>query len=78
MIHDFYLKHLLVLSQFDRSNMSFEAQFANAFETNVVPQKHFVSRKFRLLSSTNESQDICSEHHFYNPDTTIKLYTSYE
>jgi len=57
--------------------MSFEAQFANTFKTNIVPQEYFISRKFRLLSSTNESQDICSKHHFDNPNTTIKLYRKY-
>ena len=57
--------------------MSFEAQFANTFKTNIVPQEHFIRRKFGLLTSTNESQDICSEHHFDNPNTTIKLYRKY-
>jgi hypothetical protein len=40
----------------------------------IVPKENFVQGEFRVLATTDKGQDIASEKHLHNTNTSIKFY----
>ena len=66
---------LLIFSKFHSFNIGFKAKFSNAFQLMIIPEEDLVHRKFRMWSSTNQCQNVTSEQHLRNPNSTVKFCT---
>jgi hypothetical protein len=72
-LHGHSLTHLLLSCQFNSSDGAFEAELADTFEAQVVPEEYFVCRELWPLPAADEGEDVGPKHHFHYADATIEF-----
>lgn len=66
--------YLLFSCQLDSSDRALEAKLTDAFEAQIVPEEHFVCGKLWPLTASNKGENVRSEHHLHDADSSVQFY----